>query len=105
MEEEKSKSKEIELVLKEIGDKIEELIRKGADAGMDVKEEVEKKIQELKDNKTTLEEELKKGKALLEKEFRDRKEQIDPKLHESKEFFNEGMKQFGLAIKALLGTK
>jgi len=35
MEEQKSKPNEIETVLKEIGDKIEEASKKGADAGMD----------------------------------------------------------------------
>jgi replicative DNA helicase len=105
MEEHQSKLKDIEKVLKEIGDKIEELVKKGADAGMDVKDEVEKKIQELKDNKTTLEAELKKGRDLLEREFKERKEDIEPKLKESKGFLLEGLKQFGLAFKALFGKK
>jgi len=103
MEEQKSTVKEIEKVLKEIGNKIEELVKKGADAGMDVREEVENKIQELKENKTTLEEELKKGRSLLEREFKEVKEEIAPKLRESKGFFLEGFKQFGLALKVLLG--
>lgn len=105
MEEQKSRAKDIESILKEIGDKIEELVKKGAEAGMDVKEDIEKKIQELKENKTTLEEELKKGKAILEREFKERKEDIEPKLKESKGFLKEGIKQFGLALKALFGKK
>lgn len=105
MEEHQSKAKDIEKVLKEIGDKIEELVKKGADAGMDVKDEIEKKIQELKDNKTTLEAEFKKGRDLLERELRERKEDIEPKLKESRFFLMEGFKQFGLAIKALFDKK
>jgi hypothetical protein len=105
MEDQKSKIKEIEKVLKEIGNKIEELVKKGAEAGVDAVGEIDKKIQELRANKTTLEEEFKKGKALLEKEFNARKNVMEPNLKESKVFFKEGLKQFGMAIKALLGEK
>ena len=105
MEEKKSHTQDIEKVLKEIGDKIEELVQKGADAGLDAKEDIERKIQELKDNKTTLEAEFKKGKEILEREFKERTEDLKPKLEESKGFFKEGLKQMGLALKALLGKK
>jgi low affinity Fe/Cu permease len=105
MEEQNSKIKEIDKVLKEIGNKIEELVKKGAEAGVDVVGEIEKKTQELRANKTTLEEEFKNGKALLEKEFNARKNVVEPKLKESKFFFKEGVKQFGMAIKVLLGEK
>lgn len=105
MEDKKSTLGDIEKVLGEIGDKIEELVKKGADAGSEVKEDIEKKIKELKENKTTLEAELKKGKELLEKEFKERKEEFEPKLEESKGFFKEGIKQFGKALKALFGKK
>ena len=43
MEEKKSTTNDIEKVLREIGDKIEELVKKGSDAGSEVKEDIEKK--------------------------------------------------------------
>lgn len=101
MKDQKSTVKDIENVLQEIGVKIEELIAKGAEAGSSAKDEIEKKITELKENKTTLEEELKKGKDLLEREFKQRKENLDPKLEESKGHLREGLKQIGLALRAL----
>ncbi|MEP0713264.1 hypothetical protein [Algoriphagus sp.] len=105
MEEKKSTTQDIEKVLKEIGEKIEELVKKGADAGLDAKDEIEKKIKDLKENKTTLEAEFKKGKEILEREFKERSEEIKPNLQESKGLFKEGFKQIGLAIKALFGKK
>lgn len=101
MKDQKSTVSDIEDVLQEIGDKIEELISKGAEAGQEAKVEVEKKISELKENKTTLEKELKKGKDLLAKEFKERKEEFDPRLEESKGHLMEGIKQIGLALRAL----
>ncbi|NVK49230.1 MAG: hypothetical protein HWE09_05650 [Cyclobacteriaceae bacterium] len=105
MEKEKKGIQEIEKTLQEIGHKIEELIQKGADASADVREEIDKKIAALKENKTTLEEELRKGKAMLEKEFKERKEEFEPKFNESKGFFKEGLKQFGMAFKTLFSGK
>ncbi|TFV96059.1 hypothetical protein E4S40_07475 [Algoriphagus kandeliae] len=105
MEKEKKGIQEIEKTLQEIGHKIEELIQKGADASADVKEEIEKKIAALKENKTTLEEELRKGKALLEKEFKEKREEYEPRIQESKGFLKEGLKQFGMAFKALFSGK
>lgn len=105
MEENKSTAREIENVLREIGEKIEELVRKGADAGMEAKDEIEKKIQDFKDNKTTLEEEFKKIKEILEHEYREKKEEFEPKFQESKGFFKESLRQLGLAFKTLFGNK
>ncbi|MFC3416803.1 hypothetical protein [Algoriphagus hitonicola] len=112
MEKDKKGIKEIEATLQEVGQKIEELIAKGAEAGADVKEEIEKKIDELRSNKTTLEAELKKGKELLQKEFEEKKEEFknkkkefEPKLKESKGFFKEGLRQIGMAFKALFKKK
>jgi len=101
----KSTTQEIEAVLKEIGVKIEELIKKGAEAGADVKEDIEQKIQDLKENKTTLEEELRKGKEMLEREFKERKEEMGPKIEESKGFLKEGFRQIALGIKVFFGKK
>lgn len=105
MADKNSSIKDIEKVLQEIGDKIEDLVKKGADAGAEVKEDIEKKIKDLKENKTTLEAELKKGKDLLEKEFKERKEEFEPKIKESKGFLKEAFNQLGLAFKALFGNK
>ncbi len=105
MENKKSTTQEIEAVLKEIGGKIEELVKKGAEAGTEVKDEIEQKIKDLKDNKTSLEEELRKGKALLQREFKEKKEEMGPKLTESKGFLKEGLRQIGLGIKALFSSR
>lgn len=105
MAEKKSTTQDIEKVLKEIGDKIEELVKKGAEAGTDAKEEIDKKIKDLKENKTSLEAEFKKGKEILEREFKERTDDFKPKLEESKGLFKEGIKQIGLALKALFGKK
>ncbi len=101
MKKENNTIEDIEAVLQEIGEKIEILIQKGAEAGQEAAEEIEKKISELKENKTTLEEELKKAKDILSKEFKDTKERLDPRMEESKEHLYEGLKQIGLALRAL----
>ncbi len=105
MEERKSTAQDIENMLKEIGEKLEELVKRGAEAGMEAKEEIEKKIQDLKDNKTTLEDEFRKGKDILEREFQEKKDEFDPKFQESKSFFKEGLRQLGLAFRTLFGKK
>jgi phosphosulfolactate synthase (CoM biosynthesis protein A) len=105
MDNKKSATQDIEKTLREIGDKIEELVKKGAEAGLEVKKEVEEKIQELKDNKTTLEKELKKGKAMVEREYRERSEDFKPKFEESKGLFLDGLKQIAKAIQTLLAKK
>lgn len=105
MEEKKSTAQDIENVLREIGEKLEELVKKGAEAGLEAKEEIEKKIQDLKENKTTLEEEFRKGKDILEREFQEKKTEFEPKYQESKGFFKEGLRQLGLAFKTLFGNK
>lgn len=105
MEDQRSGISDIEKTLQEVGKKIEELIAKGTEAGGEVKEEIEKKISELRENKTTLEEELKKGKEMLEREFKEKKEEYEPRLKESKGFFLEGFRQLGLAFKSLFSNK
>ena len=49
--------------------------------------------------------EFKKGKEILEREFKERTDDFKPKLEESKGFLKEGLKQLGLAFKALFGKK
>jgi replicative DNA helicase len=101
----KSTVNEIENALKEIGEKIEHLIKKGAEVGVEAKDEVQKKIEELKENKTTLEQEFRKAKDLLEREIKEKREDFEPRLEESKGFLKEGIRQLGLALKALMGSK
>lgn len=105
MDKQNSTTQDIEKTLREIGDKIEVLVKKGAEAGLEVKKDVEVKIQELKDNKTTLEKELKKGKALVEREYRERSEDFKPKFEESKSLLIDGLKQIGKAIQTLIAKK
>jgi hypothetical protein len=105
MKDQRSGISDIENTLQEVGRKIEELIAKGAEAGGEVKEEIEKKIAELRENKTTLEEELKKGKEMLEREFKEKREEYEPRFKESKGFFLEGFRQLGLAFKSLFSKK
>ncbi len=106
MEEQHNKGiKEIEATLQEIGNKIEELVKKGASVGQDMKEEIEKKIRDLKENKTTLEDELRKAKKVLEQEYQEKKKEYEPKLKESKGFLLEAFKQLGFAFEALFGKK
>jgi archaellum component FlaC len=99
----KSTVNEIENALKEIGEKIDQLIKKGTEVRGEVREEIEKKIEELKENKTMLEQEFRKAKDLIEHEFQEKREDLEPRLKESKSFFKEGIRQLGLALKALLG--
>lgn len=96
---------DIEKTLQEIGDKIEVLIKQGADAGSDVKEDIEAKIKDLKSNKTTLEAELRKGKDLLKREYEERTKDFKPKLEESKVLLKEGLKQIGQAVLTLFAKK
>ena len=105
MEKQKSSTREIELLLKEIGEKIEELVKKGAEAGAEVKVDLERKISDLRSKKTTLEDELKKAKQILEREFQEKKEEFEPRIKESKGFLEESVRQLGFAIKALLGSR
>lgn len=105
MQEKKSTAQDLEKVLKEIGDKIEELVKKGAEAGSDAKVEIEKKIQDLKENKTSLEAEFRKGKEILEREIKNRSSEFKPKLEESKGLFKEGLKQIVLAFATLFKKK
>lgn len=105
MKNQNSTISELEKTLQEIGDKIELLIKQGADAGADVKEDIEEKIKDLKNNKTTLEAELKKGKDLVMREYRERSQDFKPKLEESKGLLKDGLRQIGLAIKTLIAKR
>ncbi|PRY89145.1 hypothetical protein [Mongoliibacter ruber] len=105
MSDKKSGFDEVESLLQEIGAKIEELIEKGKEAGGEVKEDIENKINDLRDEKTTLEKEFKKGKAKVEKLYKEKKEEYEPQLSESAVHFKEGFKQILEGIRTLLGSK
>ncbi|WP_373520263.1 hypothetical protein [Aquiflexum sp.] len=102
MSENKTGFEEVESLLQDIGAKIEQLIEKGTNASGEAKDEIEKKIKDLKEKKTTLEDEFIKGKEKVEKLY---KEELEPNFQESKEHFKEGFKQLLEGIKTLLGQK
>ncbi len=105
MTEKKKGFEEVESLLKDIGGKIEELIEKGAEASGEAKIEIEKKIKELKDKKTTLEKEFRKGKAKVEKAYLEKKEEMEPTLSRASVHFKIALKQLADAFKILFGRK
>jgi ElaB/YqjD/DUF883 family membrane-anchored ribosome-binding protein len=98
----KSGFEEVESLLQDIGTKIEQLIEKAADAGGDAKVELEKKIRDLREKKTTIEEELKKGKSKVETLYNSKKTEIEPNLKKSQKHFKNAFKQLGEAFKVLI---
>jgi cytochrome c556 len=102
MSDKKTGFEEVESLLQDIGTKIEQLIEKGTNAGGEAKEEIEKKIKDLKEKRTTLEDEFKKGKEKVEKLYKD---EVEPNFQESKEHFKESFRQLLEGIKTLLGQK
>ncbi|GAB3648200.1 hypothetical protein GCM10028791_11530 [Echinicola sediminis] len=97
----KSSFEEVEHLLQEIGHKIEELITKGAELGGEAKVEVEKKVEELKKDKVTLEKEFSKRRKDFEEKYQSRKETISPMLEKSKEHFKAGLKELTEAVRTL----
>ncbi|GGZ29528.1 hypothetical protein GCM10007049_23450 [Echinicola pacifica] len=93
---------EVEKLLQEIGNKIEELITKGAEMTGDAKVEVEKKIDELKGEKDGLEGEFKRRKREFEEKYQQHKESISPMLEKSREHFLAALKELKDAVKTLL---
>ncbi|WP_373493087.1 hypothetical protein [Aquiflexum sp.] len=102
MSEKKTGFEEVESILRDIGSRIEQLIEMGKTATGEAKDDIEKKIKDLKDKKTTLEGEFMKGKEKVEKLY---KEEMEPNFQESKVHFKEGFKQLLEGIKTLLGQK
>ncbi|MFN3802931.1 hypothetical protein [Belliella pelovolcani] len=98
----KSGFEEVESLLQDIGTKIEQLIEKAADAGGDAKVELEKKIRDLRERKTTVEEEFKKGKSKVETLYNSKKTEIEPNLKKSQKHFKNAFKQLGEAFKVLI---
>jgi hypothetical protein len=103
MSERKNTTQELEEVLQEVGLKIEELLKKGAEAGAELKTEIEKKVMDLRESKTSIEEELRKAKEILEKEYQDRKDHLEPRFEESKVLMKGGLNQIIEGIKILFG--
>lgn len=103
MSDKKTSTQELEEILQELGLKIEELLKKGAEAGAELKDELKKKLSDLKENKTTLEAELQQAKEILEREYLEQKERLEPRLEESKGLFKEGLGQLIEGVKVLFG--
>ena len=103
MSERKTTTQDLEEILQEIGLKIEELLKKGTEAGAGLKDELEKKVIELKENKTSLEAELQKAKKIMEREYQDQLDRLEPRFEESKGLVKEGLEQLFDGIKVLFG--
>lgn len=65
---------EIEKILQDVGQKIEHLIEKGAEASAELRDEIEVKIQELKVKRDTLEKEFEERKAYFKEKYQDKRE-------------------------------
>ncbi len=105
MSEKKTGFEEVEILLQDIGGKIEELIEKGKEASGEAKVEIDKKINDLKEKKTTLEKEFRKGKAKVEKAYHEKKDEMEPNLSSAKFHFINAFKQLKEAIRILLKRK
>lgn len=103
MSEKKTGFEEVEAILQDIGTKIEELIEKGKEVGGEAKVEIEKKVKDLKEKRTTLEDEFQKGREKVEKLYYEKKEEMEPNLSASAEHFKEGFKEILEGVRKLLG--
>jgi predicted nuclease with TOPRIM domain len=103
MADKKTGFEEVEALLQDIGTKIEELIDKGKEAGGEAKEDIEKKIKDLKEKRTTLEDEFQKGKEKVQKLYEGKKEEMEPNLSASIEHFKEGFKELMEGVRKLVG--
>jgi Sec-independent protein translocase protein TatA len=82
----------VEEILKELGKKIDHLISETKDASSDVRDEVEKKIEELKVKKDKLEEDF--------KEYKQQEKWQDAKSH-----FSSALQELKKAIEAMFAKK
>ncbi|MCH7402367.1 hypothetical protein ACFOUP_03285 [Belliella kenyensis] len=101
----KSGFDEVESLLQDVGKKIELLMEKAAEAGGEVKIELEKKISELRGKQTNLEEELAKGKEKAEKIYQEQREALEPRFQESKIHLKNALEQLGLALESIFKKK
>lgn len=103
MAEKKTGFEEVEALLQDIGTKIEELIEKGKEAGGEAKDDIEEKIKDLREKRTTIEDEFQKGKEKVQKLYEEKKEEMEPSLSASLEHFKDGFKELMEGVKKLLG--
>lgn len=103
MAEKKTGFEEVEALLQDIGTKIEELIEKGKEAGGEAKDDIEEKIKDLREKRTTIEDEFQKGKEKVQKLYKEKKGEMEPSLSASLEHFKDGFKELMEGVKKLLG--
>ena len=92
---------EVEKLLKDIGEKIDELIEKGKKVSGEAGDEIDKKIEELRSKKWDLEQDIEEMKRKFQERFEHEREHIGPKLKKSGEHFKAALFQLNEAVKAL----
>lgn len=92
---------EVEKLLKDIGEKIDDLIEKGKKVSGEAGDEIDKKIDELKNKKWDLERDFDEMKVRFDQRFQEEKKNMEPKLKKSGEHFKAALFQLNEAIKAL----
>jgi ribosome recycling factor len=81
------------------------LIALGANASGELREDIEKKIHDLKNKKTSLEEEFRKGKERMEKVYQEKMVEMDPNLKKAKKHIKNAILHFAAALKILFNRK
>jgi len=92
---------EVEKLLKDIGEKIDELIEKGKKVSGEAGDEIDKKINDLKNNQWDLERDLQEMKARFGQRFDEEKKNMEPKLKKSGQHLKAALFQLNEAIKSL----
>lgn len=93
---------DIETILQDIGSKIEVLIKKGAEASVELRDDIEEKIQQLKREKDSLEKDFEEKKSHFEDKYKGKKEEMEPKFQESMKHVKEAFQSLANAINALM---
>jgi adenine specific DNA methylase Mod len=93
---------DIEKILQDIGSKIEVLIEKGAEASVELRDDIEEKIQQLKREKNSLEKEYEEKKSYFEEKYKGKKDEMEPKFKESIKHVKEAFQSLANAINALM---
>src|SRR5690606_11325219 len=92
---------EVEKLLKDIGEKIDELIEKGKKISGEAGDEIDKKINDLKNNQWDLEQDLQEMKTRFGQRFHEEKKSMEPKLKKSGQHLKAAFFQLNEAIKAV----
>ncbi len=93
---------DIEKILQDIGSKIEMLIEKGAEASVELRGDIEEKVQKLRTEKDKLEKEFEEKKSHFEEKYKDKKEEMEPKFKESIKHIKEAFQSLANAINVLM---